>query len=177
MSKKTLRNLIVSVLLLMISAAAFTYMVFELNSKNMLLKEQVIALQTKQAQENSYFKLQRISETSSADRETLAGYFFEQESDSIDFLNAVEALAPQVGISLKTETLVPGGDKKKKESWVLVSFLFTGEYKNVTDFIKILENLPYESQIDSLQLSSREDSGWEARTTMRINVYAYDEKK
>lgn len=176
MSKKTIRNLVISILILLVSAGVFLYMLFGVEAKGELLQTQVVALQTKQAQENSYFKLQRIFEESSADRDTISQYFFEQESDSIDFLNSVEALAPKVGVTLKTESLEQQVDKKTKDSWILVTFQFTGPYKNVTDFIKILENLQYESEITKVQLATLDDASWEARTTIKINVYSYDEK-
>lgn len=171
MTKTTRRNLIVSVLLLIVSVWAFIYMVLEIKAKNMLLQEQVIALETKQAQESSYFKMQKISEETITERESLASYFFAQESDSIDFLNLVESLAPQAGISLQTEGLEQQEDKKKNTSWVIINFSFIGAHKNVTDFIKVLENLPYEAEITNLQLSLQDTGDWEAKTTMKINVY------
>lgn len=176
MSKITIRNAILAVILLAVSAGATVYMVFELNAKNILLREQMVALQTKQAQENSFFKMQRVHEESTADREALAKYFFKQESDSIDFLNMVEGLAPKAGVTLKTEGLEQQEDKKAKKTWVLIDFVFSGSYEKVTDFVTILENLPYEAEITSVSLAVEPGSNWVARTTMKINVYTYDEK-
>lgn len=177
MSKVTIRNLIIASVFLAIILSAFAYSLFVTEKQNQLLTEQLTTLEKKQVQENTYRKMQRIAEESAADRQLLASYFLDQESDSIDFLNTVEALAPQAGVVLKTDSLQKDTDKKTKKEWLTVKFTFNGEYQNVTDFIKTLENIPYLAEITEVVLKARASDNWEANVTMRVNLYSYDDKE
>ena len=148
-------------------------MLFEVDNKNMLLEEQIGALSIQEAQETEFYRLRRLAEESTSDREQLAGYFFRKESDSIDFLNTVESLAPQAGVALKVESLEQEGSGNEQD--IIIDLTFSGSYDQVTNFINLLENLPYMSEVTSLQMEARSSSNWEATTEIKIDIYAYDE--
>lgn len=177
MSKLTIRNLIISSVFLLVTLGAFAFVLHITEKENSILTEQLIALEKKQAQEKQYLKLKRIASDSAEDRALLDGYFLSQESDSIDFLNKVESLAPQLGVNLKTDNLKKEADKKTKEEWLTLQFSFSGTYERVTNFIKILENLPYIAEVTQVSLESKTPSDWSTTVNMRVNLYTYDDKE
>lgn len=173
MSRLTIRNLIIASLFLLVSLGAFGYMVKEIGKQGNLLSERVQALSKQRSQESSFYRLQKISEDSVKEREKLTAHFLQKESDSIDFLNQVESLAPEVGVNLKTENLKEIIDKNGK-SWIEVNFSFSGSKQRVQNFIDVLENLPYLSQVTSVSLSSGESAVWQAKVVMQVHVLSYD---
>lgn len=168
MSRLTLKHLIASTILLVLSIAAGGFAVFEIRSNAQTLREQVTVLAAEQAQENSYYRLQKINEDSKDEREHLSKYFLKQGSDSIDFLNKVEALAPQAGIELTTESLEDFADKKTGTKWIAVKFALSGTQSDVERFVQILERLPYFSQVTSVSFKTGSDNTWQANVTMRV---------
>jgi hypothetical protein len=175
MSDSTKKNLIVSIILLLVSGAVFGYALFEVESQNQRLKEQMTAVATKQSQESSYLALRRTAEESKSDRELLSKYFFQKEGDSIDFLNLVESTAPQMSIKIQTEDLQQITDSETGSQQVEVSFTFSGSYENVMKFLTFLENLPYVSSVQTLDLLARSKDDWLATVTVVINVYEHAE--
>ncbi|MEK7462013.1 MAG: hypothetical protein AAB618_00340 [Patescibacteria group bacterium] len=174
MSRSTLRNfLIASVCLLTtVGVSGFSYKM--ISDKEETLKTQLAAIKIGNELEKTYHHLQKISEDSKSDREQLNNYFLPQVSESITFLNQVEALAPQNGITLKTDALEEGSDKKTKDKWVNAQFTLSGTQSDVDRFVTILENLPYVSEITSLQMTDRSENNWEAKVTIRVFIANYE---
>ena len=175
MSKNTVTAIIFSIILFTISVTVLGLMIYVVNEKGKNLSEQVLALQTERSQDDSYYKLIKISEETKEQRHTLQNYFLARESNSIDLLNSVETLASQVGVYLKTEGLDVVEDSSTKVKWIEASFSFVASREKVENFIKILETLPYVLRLTSADLSSRSATEWEAKITMQVQVLNYEE--
>ncbi|MCD5381334.1 MAG: hypothetical protein LR008_02045, partial [Candidatus Pacebacteria bacterium] len=113
-------------------------------------------------------------EETKSDRQQLDGFFLSQESDSIDFLNQVETLAPKVNVSIETKSLKLVEDKVSDSEWIQSSFLLLGSRDEVNHFIKILETLPYISRIIHIEMSSLSNVEWQAEVIMQVRVLTYD---
>lgn len=174
MSKRTSINFAIATALLLVAGGAFGYMYKVIGVKEETLKTQLATIKTGNDREQTYYRLQNIAEESKVDRERLERYFLPQVGESITFLTQVETLAPQNGITLKTDALEEGSDKKTKEKWVDAKFTFSGTRSNVEQFISTLENLPYVSKITSAQLSARSQNNWEARVSIRVFITRYE---
>jgi UDP-glucose 6-dehydrogenase len=174
MNRSTVRNFVVSAALLVVAGSVFGYVYVVIGNKEKVLKEQIAAIHTENEREQTYQRLQKIAEDSRADREKLNAYFLPQVSESITFLNQIETLAPQNGITLKTDSLQEGGDKKTKEKWIDASFTFSGAEADVERFITMLENLPYVSRITKVQLSTQDQDIWEAKVTIRAFIINHE---
>ena len=175
MSRITLRNLIISSVLLVAALGVFGYMLLASERQTALLEEQLIALEKKRAQEESYIQMRRIVDESFSDRELLAGMFVTKESDSIDFLNLVESLAENKGIALETTVLEVVEDKKAKTTSLDIGFSFNGPKDDVSDFITVLESLRYLAEIRKVDFKARSSTNWIAEVTMSVNLYEYAE--
>lgn len=173
MSKGTIRIAIFAIILVVVSVSIFSFMVLRVISQGEELSLQINTLQESAAQEDSYYNLQRLADETALEREELQTYFLAKESESIDFLNLVESLAPQVGVSLSTvslEEVIEDGNV----AWVEPTFSFSGSRDRVGNFIKILETLPYVLRISSVDMASNAGSKWEVQVTMQVRVLSYD---
>ena len=174
MSKSTIRNMIIAVSFVLVAAAAFGFMVFKVNLQGSQLALHIDTLEKEQMQEASHLKLRRIAENSTTDRALLQSYFLSKESDSIDFLNRVETMAPQVGVVLHTSGLELVTDDADI-NWIKVEFSFAGSRDRVQRFIQILETFPLVSRLVSVDMSSRSGAEWQASVIMQVQVLSYDE--
>lgn len=174
MTSATIRNFVIALLVLLLSLGGFGYMVFQIDKKSDLLKDQLTSIELENKRESDFYRLQKTSEESAEDRKTIETYFLPQSSDSIDFLNRVEQLAPQSGVTLKTDGLEEASDKKTKQKWIEAKFSFSGTQENVENFINILETAPYLSQVTSVTLNARSLDNWEAKVTMRVFILSYE---
>jgi len=172
MSKSTKAVLITSILLFVFSVSSFVLMGYQVNRQGEELGEYIAVLEAEKAQEDAFFRLQKIAEDTKEDRGLLQDYFLASDSDSIDFLNLVEEIAPESGVSLKTEGL----DKSLENGvgWITINFSFSGSRDRVEQFLKILETLPYVLRVDNYEMTSTGSSNWQAKVNMRVQVLDYD---
>ncbi len=169
-----MRNLIIATVLLFTAAGLFGGAYVLIGNKEAVLTEQLAAIKINSEREQTHTRLEKIAEESSDDRETLATYFLPHAGESITFLTLVETLAPKNGVTLKTDSLEEGADKKTKEKWVDAIFVFSGTRENVEQFISILENLPYVSRINSVTITAKTVDDWEAKVTIRVFITNYE---
>lgn len=175
MSKSTIRTAIIAFIFILIAGSGLGFMVTKTGQQALVLNQQIETLQVERTQEVSFQRLQKIAEETVNDRGAIESYFLKRESESIDFLNLVEELAPQAGVTLKTSglnTIKPPGSSYE---WIEVSFEFVGEQNRVDAFLYLLENLPYHSRVSEVNLKARSSEQWQAEVTMQVMIYAYDE--
>ncbi|MCA9361834.1 hypothetical protein KC906_00520 [Candidatus Kaiserbacteria bacterium] len=169
MSNSTKRNIVLAAVLMIASIAAFGFMVYQVLGQGEQLNALVANRDRYDAQKDTYNQLQRQAEETLAERQQLEAYFLKNEGASIDFLNAVEGLAPQIGVALETTalTLLIEEDKTK---WVKASFKFSGSRAAVQQFIQLLETLPYIQRISSVDVDAKSATEWQADVTMQVRI-------
>jgi flagellar basal body-associated protein FliL len=169
MKSKTIQNLLLASLLLLMSAGGAISLVWLISKNSGLLTEQLVALKEQNQQEASLLRLQRLANETEADREKLSNYFLLRESDSITFLSEIESLAPKLGLQLETEELkqLLGEDKV---SWIEAGFSVTGSRKNIERFVQLLEALPYVSKVTSVQMNSQSGRDWSAEIRIQVQL-------
>jgi hypothetical protein len=175
MSNSTKRNICIAAVLFVFSVAGSGFMVYHVQQQSARLDEQITTLQKNRAQEQTYLRLQGQAEETQADRAQLQQYFLGQGSDSIEFLNLVERLAPQSQVQLTTNALQEITEPSSDAQWVEASFTFSGTRQAVDRFLQILETVPYVSRVTSVALSAQSGSGWQANVVMQVRVLNYDE--
>ncbi|MFT7644675.1 MAG: hypothetical protein ACI9BF_000326 [Candidatus Paceibacteria bacterium] len=174
MSKSTIRNGVMALLLISSAVGVFGIMVYQVIAQGDHLNSQIEVLEKERARDASYYQLVRIEEESTADREELRSHYLFKESDSIDFLNRVETLAPEVGVSLKTDKLNVITDESDNSEWVQVSFSFSGSRERVQRFIQVLESLPYVLRVTEVEMGAKSSTEWSVNLTLQVRVLAYD---
>lgn len=174
MSRLTIRNLIISTIFLATTLGVFGYGVFFVERANDGLREQITALEKSRAQEGAIRQLKRIAEESSADRELLNASFLDGEGESIDFLNLIETEARTSGLVFTTENLQRETEAGTGEDVLVFRFVYSGDYTTVVGFLEVIENLPYIAEITQFDLSGSSQGEWEARVTVQVNLYTYE---
>lgn len=174
MSKSTKTTLVIAIIIFLSSLVVFGLMVFQVNNQGEQLSKQIVTLEAERAQEDSFFRLQKIADDSAADRERLQEYFLASESNSIDFLNLVESLAPRSGVELQTNSLSVAKDEETGREWIEVSFTFSSSRMRIENFLEILENLPYVLRIQDFSMSKIPGGEWEAGVNMRVQILNHD---
>lgn len=173
MSTSTKRIIIFATILVVFAAVVFALIVSQVITKQEQLIAQKQALQEEKAQEASRIALERLAGETEADREQLSSYFFQQQGETVNFLNQIEAIAPQVGVSLDTAGLDIVTDDNEEE-WIEVMFAFSGTRSDVQRFIRILETVPVVSKLTSVNVSAQTSQLWQSNTTMQIKIVSYE---
>jgi len=106
------------------------------------------------------------------DRDAVAGYYLQSQSDSIDFLNYVESLAADAGVQLSTE----GASETSRENTELltVQYEVSSNLPSVERFVQLLESIPYVSGVTALQLSQQSATVWSAAITIEVAILEYE---
>jgi len=173
MSKKTITNLIISLVILTVIGGGTTFFFLQISHKSNLLEEQIATVAEQNEQEESLLRLQRLAQISEPDREELASFFLLRESDSISFLSEIERLAPSVGLSLDTRSLkqVSSGGK----DWIEVDFSVEGSREDVQNFVQLLEIIPYVSKVVSVSMVQEESNSWKGGIVIQVQLLTYDQ--
>jgi len=172
MNKRTKRLAIIAAVLFAVAVFAVVMFVREINAQSIKLSEQIAAIETDRAQQEVFTSVQRTSNNTLQTREELQSYYLDSQSDSINFLNFIEAQAAATGVELTTNS--PTEVVNDAGTFLAVDYEFTGSISRVENFIKQLENIPYVSQLEDLSLSQKSSSVWEARVTIMVNILDYE---
>lgn len=170
MSNTTKRIFILSLIATIISSSAFFFFAYKIRQQGLHLEEQISLLKESDKKESAYLKLKRTALETESRRKLLAESFFKEEGDSIIFLGEVETLASSLGLSLETESLDKVINKDKGTESILISFSYTGPKDVVYNFSKLMEIIPYHSQVESLNLLKVSESNWEGKLSVLITV-------
>lgn len=136
------------------------------------LSQQVAAIAVDQSQQTAFTRLQKLLQETEGDRNEVRSYYLASQSDSIDFLNYIEQLGKERGIAL--ETINPTEIEREGKTYLEVEYSITGGLNQVESFIKLLENIPYMSQLQSVRLQKRSGVVWEADVMIEVAVLTYE---
>jgi hypothetical protein len=168
MSNATIRHFIIAIICLLAAASVCTFMAFQVLDQAGRLEEQILVLQTEEAQQDSYIRLRRQAEETAGERATLRSYFLERESDTIDFLNLIESTARARGLEISISNLEASEVTDAEGGWLSLGFEFAGSKTAVELFVKELESLPYVTMFDSLSLSANTGVQWQGRAALKV---------
>src|SRR3989338_5285050 len=105
---------------------------------------------------------------------TLLQTHFAQSSDVVPFLDAIEGLAPLVGVKAEVASV----DIAPEGPALIVGINASGSFECIYKFLTLLENFPYELEFISINISKKETgdasqkdakvSEWEAAVQVRL---------
>ena len=170
MNTTTKKILLLSLSILLLSTGSCLYFVYKINDQGTKLDGYIKALDEKRAQESSFIRISKLVLETETERGSISSAFFADEGDSITFLGDLESFASAIGLDLKTENLnkVTGVDKKTE--YITMTFVYSGNKKQILDFNQLLENIPYHSLVDSLSIRKNGDDTWESNLTLHIMI-------
>lgn len=169
MSPRTKKILILASIVLLGSIAGFVFLLKKIHAEGALLGQYITALNERDAKEASFIRIRRQVEETATDRLAIKQTFFIDESDSIAFLNEIESFAESISLSLDTQGLNKITRPDTTGEFITVDFTYSGTKSEVITFTKLLENLPYHSWLESLEITG-EGTIWEGSVTLIISI-------
>ncbi len=159
---------IIASVMLLIAGGVFGFMIREVITEANELSVQVEILQETQTKKATFIQLERISDDTLDERAKLASYFLPTGSERVKFLDAMTALAPQVGINLDFQQIQERG-AGTDDAWVDMTLAVSGSRNRVQNFVKILETLPYVTRVNNISVSSN-GGNWQGSIDVQIRV-------
>lgn len=134
--------------LLLFFGAAFVFLYQKINNNNQKIQQDTINLRTEANRRESLASLDRTLQKIAPERALLENYFI-KSSDIIPFLNMIEKLATEAGVSAQIDSI----DTKADNSELTVRLKVSGGFEVIYKFLTLLENSPYE--LDFLSMDMR----------------------
>ncbi len=169
MTKHTKQLFIISIVSLTLTSVAAGVFFLKVENGRQKLEEQTRVLTENNAKEYSYIKLKKLVTETAEDRQQLTKMFFANEGESIAFLGEAEAIAKNLNLKLKTEAL-DKIDLKEKGQAVKMVFSYEGGEASVLRFSKLMELVPYQSSIESLELRKIGGDTWRGRLSIVVAI-------
>lgn len=116
--------------------------------------------------------LKRTAEESNAERAQLESYVLRDEA-VIDFLSLIETIGREQGTVLTTQSLDVTAREGQFEE-LRIEIGISGTYENIVRALRILETLPYQTHLSSLDFSrgsAGDGTVWSAKTTLFVTKF------
>lgn len=136
----------------------FTYQ--KINSDNQETQQDAINLQKEISKRDNTASLNQYLQKIASERILLEKHFI-KSSDVVPFLNTIEKLAQDAGISSEINSV----NAKIDNVELVVDLKAIGKFEEIYKFLTLLENSPYELEfatIDMHKINLSKDSRWEA---------------
>ena len=130
--------LFISVTLLLLFSFAFIFLYREINNNNQKTQQATINLQTEARQRDDIISLDRTLQKIASDRISLENHFI-KSSDVVPFLNIIENLAKEAGVSAQIYSV----NTKTDNTELIVDLKSSGRFEAIYKFLTLLENSPY----------------------------------
>lgn len=165
MTKKTQIIALVALVLLLVSGIGLWFVSSEVTRIGRELTAAVQRIADQRAQEQQLSELITLIDATKVDRNELGQYLL-SEADTITFLADIERIGVQQGVVLTTNSLAV--TDKQGASILNVAFTMVGQEELVLRMLDILENLPYESSLITLNLNYAELTELDVSLTLTL---------
>lgn len=169
MTTSTKKILFISLFLFLVISIIAGFGFYEIIKQGKNLEEQKVTLIENKNKEAEFFSIQRLLRETEGERDFLAENFFRDQNDIVIFLDNLDKLALDFNLTLDTESL----EKTESEDGQLltkISFSFSGNKNRVMGFSELLENIPYLSFIESLNLKQTDGGVWKGKTILVVTM-------
>ncbi len=131
-------SMFISATLLVLLCSAFVFLYQEINDNHRKTQQTMITLQTETNQRDNLISLDQALKKNASDRILLEGHFI-KSSDVVPFLDIIEKLARQVGVSAEIGSI----NTKADNTELTVEMKASGKFEAIYKFLILLENSPY----------------------------------
>lgn len=159
--------LFISATFLLLFCFIFLFLYKEINNNNKKTQQNETDLQTETLRRYNMASLNQLLQKIAPDKVVLDNHFI-KSSDVVPFLNLIEKLALEAGVSVEIDSI----DSKTINSELTVEFKASGEFEVIYKFLTLLENSPYELEFLSMDIhksslldvsdENLKNSNWEA---------------
>ncbi len=181
MNSRDKTTFILALIFALVTAAVFVGSLFYVIHKGQSLIESHALILEYQNKEDNYNQIQKILNESKNDRDLMRTFFLENnERQTLVFVNNLERLARKLGVEVRTDSLAITGEAKAKGAalttkkdykYLNLNLVITGQKKEVTEYLSLLDNLPYDSVVTQISLRQNEESGlWKGEVGLKITL-------
>lgn len=170
LNTQTKRIFVFSLLVLVCTIGVFGFLVYKINTQGKQVENYLAIIKEKTAQENSFIRVKKLIQETEESRKIIDSVFFKDESESISFLGDIEKLAESSGLKLTTEGLDKVTSPDKVTEYVKMTFVYDGQREDVLNFTKLMENIPYHSWVENLELLKIVNHTWQGKLTLFITI-------
>lgn len=143
---------------------------YYVDSQKTKLIEARIAVATQQLQQQSLSTLEKIVESSKADRSELNSIIL-TEDGVIDLLTLIETIGFEQGTVLKTNALTVTPLNELFET-LSITVEVSGTYDAIMRVLTLLENLPYQSSVPKVQMQREGQTAiWKGIIDVRVTKF------
>jgi hypothetical protein len=162
MKKRTKTTIIIATSYFLALLGMFVYALYLVNMQGATFAAARVEIAERAAKEAAYASVISTTEQSQADRAELESYFI-TERETVRFIAAIETAATQIGVTFETTELsvtdAKTTDTETTPATLTVGTKFTGSERAVTQFLTLLETLPYHATIPSLSMTNQTENG------------------
>ncbi len=130
--------LFISATLLIFFCFTFIFLYRKINNNNQKTQQDTISLQTETRRRDDVASLNQALQKIAPDRIFFENHFI-KSSDIVPFLNLIEKLASEVGVSAQIDSV----DTKIDNTELIVNLKVSGRFGALYKFLTLLENSPY----------------------------------
>ena len=169
MNSSVLKLLIISFLILLLSASATFYVLREQRTEGSELLSAMEGLNSWDELNRARANLESEDVPNITDRERLSSFVLGDQDDTITFLAFIDELGREVGVAVGTVDLESDRTSEAGFDEIVTTLSLSGTTDSVERMINLLEALPYRSYIERLSLS-REGGVAEATIILRASI-------
>jgi hypothetical protein len=159
--------ILISVILLLLFCFAFIFIYQKINDNNKKTQQDTINLNTETLRRDNIASLNQSLQKIAPDIILLENHFI-KSSDIVPFLNMIEKLGEEVGVSTEINSV----NSKIDNTELIVELKASGRFEGIYKFLTLLENSPYEIDFTSMNIhrlnfsdvtdKNNKNSNWEA---------------
>ena len=144
----TTKLFVFSLFLLLFTAAAALYICITLESEGKKLVERLQAVRDHEILARQHAEFNRQLENTKEERTALENYVLAGESGTVDLLSSFDEISSNLGVELDTKELAVA-EQSDDFHELSVTLSVEGGEAEVMQFLKLLETLPYHSQVSN----------------------------
>lgn len=151
--------LILAVVVLGLSLVLYIVGTFMVKAKINAIKSAYTASESKFVQEERREIITEILNSKSAEIQKLRS-FFVAKGDEVVFIEKIESLARQNGLLFEIDTISQASPTTNTKQDITIKMDIDGSWRNIMNFIKELETLPFGVSILDIELDAKTGAGW-----------------
>jgi len=155
---KTTKYFIAAILLLLFSSTLTVYLWLDLEERAAILANNAQILRDQSLLSSEEIKLREALLVSENERLELNSLVIEGESGAVDLLSDLDIMATNLGVELSIDQLNVIETNETGFDELQIQISVTGNDQTVFNMIRILENLPYSSQVARVDLERNSES-------------------
>ncbi len=169
MTTNTKKTVLFSLLTFIAVSSFSSFIFYEIFKQSKNLEEQKNILAENKNKEIEFFGIQRLLRETEVERSVLAESFFYDQNDTVIFLDSLDKLAADFNLILEINSLEKTEDEDKKQV-TKISFSFEGQKDKVLAFSELLENIPYHSFLENLNLKQSDNDIWKGKVSLVVTM-------